>query len=69
MWKLESLQPFRRKLRSFLIKVFSPTDVHLDSLRNNFKCALRFILKGFYPASCTMGAGSFPGVEAAGAKG
>jgi hypothetical protein len=32
----------------WIIKVFSPTDVQLDSLKNNFKFALKFTLKSSY---------------------
>jgi hypothetical protein len=31
-----------------IIKVFSPNDAQLDSLKNNFKLALKFTLKGSY---------------------
>jgi hypothetical protein len=32
--------------RQRVISVFSPTDVQLESLKNNFKFALKFTLKG-----------------------
>jgi hypothetical protein len=35
-----------------LIKVFSPTDVQLDSLKNNFKFALKLTLKSSYMFRC-----------------
>ena len=35
-----------------IIKVFSPTDAQLDSLKNNFKFALKLTLKGSYVFRC-----------------
>jgi len=35
-----------------IIKVFSPTDAQLDSLKNNFKFALKFTLKSSYMFRC-----------------
>jgi hypothetical protein len=35
-----------------IIKVFSPTDAQLDSLKNNFKFALKLTLKGSYMFRC-----------------
>jgi len=34
------------------IKVFSPTDAQLDSLKNNFKFALKLTLKTSYVFRC-----------------
>jgi len=34
------------------MKVFSPTDAPLDSLKNNFKFALKSILKSSYMFRC-----------------
>jgi hypothetical protein len=34
------------------VKVFSPTDAQLDSLKNNFKFALKLALKGCYMFRC-----------------
>jgi hypothetical protein len=36
------------KIRQKIIKVYSPTDAQLESLKNNFKFALTLTLKGFY---------------------
>jgi len=54
---------FQEETEFFLIKVFSPTDAHL--VLKQFIFALKLILKGSHPASCTMATGSFPRVEAA----
>jgi hypothetical protein len=35
-----------------IIKVFSPTDAQFDSLKNKFKFALKFTLKGSYMFRC-----------------
>ena len=35
-----------------IVKVFSPTDAQLDKLKNNFKFALKLILKGSYMFRC-----------------
>jgi hypothetical protein len=35
-----------------IIKVFSPTDAQLDSLKNHFKFALKLTLKGSYMFRC-----------------
>jgi len=35
-----------------IIKVFSPTDTQLDSLKNNFKFALKLTLKSSYMLWC-----------------
>jgi len=40
------------KHNSRIIKVFSPTDAQLDSLKNNFKFALKFTLKSSYMFRC-----------------
>jgi hypothetical protein len=43
---------FFPKLLSKSIEVFSPTDAQLDSLKNNFKFALKLTLKGAYMFRC-----------------
>jgi len=40
------------KLMSLIIKVCSPTDVQLDSLKNGFKFALKLTLKSSYMFRC-----------------
>jgi len=44
-----------------IIKVFSPTDAQLDSLKNNIKFALKLILKSSYMFRCeTPSSGNIP---------
>ena len=40
------------ELRFKVIRVFSPTDAQLDIIKNNFKFALKFTLKGSYMFRC-----------------
>jgi hypothetical protein len=42
---VKGLQP--RTLHQIIKVFFSPTDAQLDSLKNKFKFALKFTLKGF----------------------